>query len=116
MDMETSEIELLYDEYLKRDDLIIIQDDKEYYRIVRKYRISCLGGIVNITVPRTVFKNARDNLKLMDENGSVFSAGASVHFSFRGGIPQWYLETVTISLKEITDIELIGNYISELEL
>ena len=50
----------------------------------------------------------------MDDNLKVFEIGTPAHFAFRNGngIPKWYLETVTVEVKEIHDIDEIGDYIS----
>ena len=41
--IKKSEMELLFDEYLKRDDLLLVKDNKEFHRIIRKDKISWLG-------------------------------------------------------------------------
>ncbi|MBO5338049.1 MAG: hypothetical protein J6A94_13075 [Lachnospiraceae bacterium] len=47
---------------------------------------------------------------LRDELGNIFEVGSPTHYSFKGEIPEWYLETVSLILKGIK-IDKVGDYV-----
>ena len=116
--METkSTMELCYEEYLQSDDREIIIDDKCFYKIIYKGKLSFYGGTVLITVPWELFSGSTSRT-VMDENMNEFELGAPVHFSFRtgGGIPEWYFRTATLAVKGIQDKDAIGDFVALIEM
>lgn len=109
--MKKSEIEILYEEYLKRDDMIIKIDTFEYYRIIEKDHLSVNNGIVLVTIPWDIFKGSKLPCKVVDENGRIFELGKPVHYSFVGRhIPDWYMECAIVPVNNEKNPDLIGEY------
>ena len=108
---EMSQMEIEYENYLSADDTIIEVDGKLFYKIVHKDRISLDEGIVLVCVPWKLFNDTAID-KVKDENNNVFKLGAPVHYSFRRPVPQWYMETVTVTVNGIHEICQIGEYLA----
>lgn len=107
---EKSEMELLYDQYLEDENRIYEKDGLTFYKLVKKDKLKLRGGMVLITVPREAIKAIDDCY--YDENGNRILIDFPVHMSFgRNGIPKWYFETVTLPVKDISDVSEIGEYI-----
>lgn len=107
---EKSEMELIYDQYLLSDDNVIEADGLTYYKIIRKDRISLNNGIVLICLPSELFENGVD--KVIDEYGNVLKIGSPVFYSFGGRVPDWYLNTITVNVCDIHEINQIGDYVA----
>jgi hypothetical protein len=86
-------------------------DDQIYHKIIYKDKIPLRDGIVTICIPKDLFDGAKVNA-IVDESGKTFELGGIVFFSFRGEIPRWYLETITVVVEGIHDENRIGSYIS----
>lgn len=108
---EKSEMEILYEQYLEDDNRIFEKDGMVFYKFVKKYKLKLRGGMVLITVPREAVKSIND--RYYDEAENRFIIEAPIHMSFgRNGIPKWYFDTVTLPVKDISDVSEIGNYIA----
>ena len=107
---ERSKMELLFEEYLKRDDLIKIIDGKEYYRIVCKEIFPARDEIVAVTLHPTLSRLFCTDYKVIDENGNIFFLGLPIFFRFIGDIPDWYLKTTTVPVEGVHSTDNIGDY------
>lgn len=107
---EKSEMEILYEQYSDDARRTYEKDGIVYYKFVHKQKLKLRGGMVLVTVPREAVTNISDSY--CDENGKQILFDAPVHMSFRGnGIPRWYIETVTLPVKEISEVSEIGEYV-----
>ncbi len=107
---EKSEMEILYEQYLRDDNRTFEKDGIVFYKLVKKDKLKLRGGMVLITVPREVVKSINDCY--YDEAGNRILIDAPIHMSFgSNGIPEWYFETVTLPVKDISDVSEIGVYI-----
>ncbi|MBQ8167541.1 MAG: hypothetical protein IJZ96_11005 [Lachnospiraceae bacterium] len=108
--IEKSDMEILYEQYLLDDCRIYEKDGITFYKLVDKKKIKVRGGMVLITVPRETVRNIDDYY--CDETGNKFLIETPIHMSFGANpIPQWYIETVTLPIKDISDISEIGDYL-----
>lgn len=107
--MEKSQMEILYENYLKSDTQSMENDGVTFYRLIKKEKVKIKGGMVLITVPIQAVENVKD--AYCDENGKDIILDLPVHMSFRGNIPEWYVKTVTLPVTNITEISEIGEYI-----
>ena len=105
-----SQMETLYEEWLAREDRIIEKNERTFYRIISKNKLSLNGGTVIVVVPLSLLKNA--NWEVIDENGNSFSLGSPNHMSFKGPIPTWYLETASVIVKGIHEPAQVGDYLA----
>lgn len=108
---EKSQMEIAYEEYLASDDKCIKIGENTFYKIINKDKISIKNGTVLICIPRELF-NHTSIIKVRDEEDRIFNLGGPVHYSFRCPIPRWYMETVTLTVEGIHDIDEIGDYLS----
>ena len=106
-----SEMEIKYEQYLESDDTVLTMGNKQFFKIVSKDKLSIKNGLVLICVPWSAFGKSC-NCIAEDENGNVFELAGPAHFSFRTSVPRWYLDTCTLEVKNIHDIDEIGWYIS----
>lgn len=107
---EQSNMEILYEQYLLDDSRIYEKDGITFYKLVDKKKIKVRGGMVLITVPREAVRNIDDYY--CDETGNKILIETPIHMSFGANpIPQWYIETVTLPVKDISDISEIGDYL-----
>ncbi len=107
---EQSVMEILCEQYLLDDNHIYKKDGVTFYKHVDKKKIKLRGGMVLITVPREAVRSIDDYY--CDEAGNRISIDAPIHMSFGANpIPQWYIETVTLPVKDISDISEIGDYL-----
>lgn len=103
-------MDILYEQYLNDDNRTYEKDGIVFYKFVKKDKFKLRGGMVLITVPREAVNSINDYY--CDENGNRLFIDAPVHMNFgRNGIPKWYFETVTLPVKDISDISEIGEYI-----
>ena len=103
-------MEILYEQYLEDDNRIFEKDGMVFYKFVKKYKLKLRGGMVLITVPREAVKSI--NNRYYDEAGNRVIIEAPIHMGFgRNGIPKWYFDTVTLPVKDISDVYEIGEYI-----
>lgn len=107
---EKSEMELLYEQYLVRDDKILVCNDDKFYRIISKSRIS-KGGTVVVTLPSEMLSAVTSNCKVKDENGRTFETGKIIHLSFKR-VPKWYMRSFTIPINGINNTKDIGDYLA----
>ena len=107
---EKSDMEIIYEEYLKDKNRLFIFQNILLYKIIHKSRLSLRDGTVLITIPWKVLSIG--NGPFFDENGNRSPA----HMSFRGndGIPEWYMKTATVTVEGIHDISEIGSYIGQI--
>lgn len=108
---EKSQMEIKYEEYLTSDDKCIKIEETTFYKIIHKGKISIKNGKVLICVPWELFEHTPIN-KVRDEEDRVFSLGGPVHYSFSCPIPRWYMETATVPVEGIHDIDEIGEYLT----
>ena len=110
---EKSDMEIIYEEYLKDKNRLFIFQNILLYKIIHKSRLSLRDGTVLITIPWKVLSIG--NGPFFDENGNRFILGSPAHMSFRGndGIPEWYMKTATVTVEGIHDISEIGSYIGQ---
>lgn len=108
---ERSELDIIYEEYL-RDDQCIEVDGKPYYRIIQKSEYTSLDGFVLIVIPQKLFHHGESMAKVKDENGNVFKLTGPASMRFHSEIPRWYLETYTFMIKEIKHVDEIGDFVA----
>lgn len=107
---EKSEMDILYEKYLKDANRTYEKDGIVFYKLIKKEKLKLRGGMVLITVPREVVNSINDCY--YDENKNRIFVSAPVHMSFgRNGIPKWYFETVTLPVKDVSDVFEIGEYL-----
>ena len=107
---EKSEMEILYEQYQRDTKRFREKDNIVFYKIINK---SCFAGKVLVTVPGEAVYRISDSYR--DENGKRLIFEEPVHIRFGGGeIPDWYVETVTLPVKDISDIYEIGEYLGRL--
>jgi len=105
-----SEMDILYENYLKDANRTCEKDGIVFYKLVKKDKLKLRGGMVLITVPWEAVNSINDCY--YDENRNRILVDAPVNMSFgRNGIPKWYFETVTLPVKDISDISEIGEYL-----
>lgn len=109
---EKSEMDVIYEQYLERDDIRVEIDGRLYYRIVHKDKLSIRDGLVLVLVPSELFAGGSIKQTVVDENGNTFNLGCIVHYSFRRPIPQWYLDAVSIEVMNVKEKEEIGDYLA----
>lgn len=109
--MDVHSMDIIFESYIKREDNTIILDDLIYYRIIAKMELSIKDCTVIICIPKKIFENDSYSF-LVDENGKVFKIGEPAIFSFRGDIPKWYLETYSVPIEGIKDLNEIGEYLT----
>ncbi len=118
--MSKSEMELNYERYLKRDDLIVEVDDKKYYRIIysRRFVIEEHSiDYVELIIPWDYIQSLQGdderltNKIFIDENGSRFKFASSEFLSFSGRIPEWYFKCGVFCMRWL-DTPEIGEYLS----
>jgi len=95
----------VYEEYKMREDKVIVLNGEKYFRIIEKSKVA---GFEIIALPNEVFIEKGNILR--DELGNIFEVGSPTHCSFKGEIPEWYLETVSLILKGIK-IDKVGDYV-----
>ena len=108
-----SEMERIYEEWLRRSDRTIEIDGNTYYRIVysecfnlysRGKEVLCV--ILSPDMPRgKIFE---------DENGNHFIFDGYHHIRFIDEIPEWYLKSGQCSLKW-QETKVIGKYLKVIE-
>ncbi len=101
-----SAFEKVYEAYKISDDKTIFIDGIEYFKIIAKQKIAKYESIV---IPTDVFYIKENILK--DEKGNIFTVENPATYSFKTKIPEWYIKTVTVMLKDTT-IDKIGDYVS----
>lgn len=104
-------MEIEYEEYIASDDKCIRIDEKTFYKIIHKDKISIRNGTVLICVPWELFNHTPIST-VRGEEDRIFNLGGPVHYSFRCPIPRWYTETATVSVEGIHDIDKIGDYLA----
>lgn len=109
--VDKSEMEIKYEQYLGSDDTRLTIKNKQFYKIVSKNKLSFRDGFVTICIPWSAVGNSCTCIA-EDENGKLFKLVGPVHFTFRAGIPRWYLDTITMEVKNIHNTDEIGLYIS----
>ncbi len=109
---EKSEMDIIYEQYLERDDIKVEIDGRVYYRIIHKDKLSINGGLVLVMVPWELFAGGNIKQMIVDENENTVEFGSVAHYSFRRPIPQWYLKAVTLDVKNIKDMDEIGDYLA----
>ena len=97
----------LYDEYKNSKDKTVELDGEKYYKIIDVSKFMERNIIV---LPMELFFTTSKFIK--DEKGKIFELGEKVYFSFRGTIPDWYLETMQLT---IDDVDQMGNYVRQVE-
>ena len=108
---ERSELDIIYEEYL-RDDQYIEVDGKPYYRIIKKSEYTTLGGFVLIVIPKKLFHHGESMAKVKDENGNIFTLIGPAFMSFHSELPRWYRESYTFMIKEIKHVDEIGDFVA----
>lgn len=107
-----SQLETIYDEYLKRDDITVHIYNIVFYRIITKDFLLVSGGMVLARVPKKLLQGvALNKTKVIDEKGMTFELGDPLHFIIRG-IPNWYRETIELPIIGATSPEQIGDYLA----
>lgn len=104
-----SAFEKVYEAYKISDDKTIFIEGIEYFKIISKQKI---GKYETVVIPNDVFYTKGNTLK--DEKGNIFTVDSPVTYAFKTKIPEWYMKTVTVMLKDTTS-DKIGDYISLVE-
>lgn len=107
-----NEMSIIYEKYCKRDDIKIEADGRIYYRIIHKEKLSINSGLILVTVPRELFGREKISCSVIDERGRTFELGGSVYYSFESNIPRWYLETLTVDVINIGEVDELGDYLA----
>ena len=95
-----------YAEYMTRNDKTVMINGKRYWRIVDKSKLTDFEVIV--------LPSDACGKKMEDEMGNEFHVSVPVEYNFKGEVPQWYKETVSLMLMDI-EIKRIGNYVCIIE-
>lgn len=101
--------EKVYEAYISSKDNVMLIDGVKYFKIIEKNKI---GNHQIIVIPIDVF-HAKGNI-MKDEKGNVFTIRNLATYSFRNNIPDWYLKTASVVLKDIA-IDKIGDYVTLVE-
>ncbi len=109
-----SEMEILYEQYLTMEDKVVEIDGVKYYKIIAKERVPLRDGLVVVCLPNSFIDSTKIR-NVIDENGNTFALGNAARYSFKGMIPRWYLETVTIEVYDVHDIDEIGQFVAALK-
>ncbi len=96
----------IYETYKLDIDKVKFIDGVKYFRIIDKNKIH---HYQIIALPKEVFNISGNTLR--DDKGNKFTVGSPVHYSFRGKVPNWYLETTHVLLDGIS-IDEIGEYVT----
>ena len=96
----------IYEAYKADGDKVIVIEGVEYFKVIQKKKVNVYEIIA---LPNEVFYTKGD--VLIDELGNKFTVGSPVHFSFKGEIPEWYLKTVSVVIRDMS-IKDIGDYVS----
>ncbi len=115
--MVKSEMEKLYEAYLRSDDTVRIQDGKRYYRALTVDELTFKGHKnVIITLPYTMFEGStHKTIKNLDGKEFTLEGPAMIRFQLPG-IPRWYLECGEYMIKNHTKEEVgtffrLANYV-----
>lgn len=104
-------MEFLYEDYLTSPDKTVEIDGYTFYKIIHKDRMSIGDGIVTICVSKEISSDIK-NMQLMDDWGRTFIVRGIVHMCFGVEIPRWFLETYTIAVHGIHEINQIGSHVA----
>ena len=108
---EKSQMEILYEKYLEDDNKVLNIGDHCFYKIISKDRLSFNGGTVMLVIAREFFQGGKI-CPVIDENSRVFELGGAAMHRFSCPPPRWYLETVSVPVKGIHEIDEIGDYLA----
>ena len=116
--MNKSEMELIYENYLKRCDHTIIKHGVRFYQIVNSHHFSATGlqDYLEIILLWEYMNEIRKDERVkpdsiwIDENGNRYQVLSSAFIRFCGTVPEWYLKCGVFSVKWI-DTPQIGQYI-----
>ncbi|GBG94745.1 hypothetical protein LFYK43_12040 [Ligilactobacillus salitolerans] len=107
---EKSELELRYEEFAQRKDLVVEIAGVKYQRVFDKSVLEFDNK--KLFVVRAVKGlNAGRGSILHDENKHHFIVDGAEMLRFRGEIPDWYWGTVGFSIKPV-ETEDIGDYLT----
>lgn len=106
--MKRRTLDELYNEYKNRNDKIITLEGKKYFKIIE---VSRIAGFTVIVLPNVALEGKGNTFQ--DEKGNIFHVGSPAHYSFKEKIPEWYLETVSLIVKDINRDEL-GDYVRKI--
>lgn len=118
MTTSKSEMEFIYEKYLKRDDRSKVINGNQFYRIVYAHHFDTpkLQDYLEMIIPWEYIKSIKADEVVtadtiwIDENGNRFQVLSSAFMRFSGDIPEWYLQCGVFSVRWI-DTPAIGNYI-----
>ena len=109
-----SEAEKAYETYLQSEDKTKQLDDLTYYKAVyidMYYSDALKKKIAHIMLPNEIFKSgARKSIYLRSDLGYTFTLHGADFYSFRGGIPEWYLKCRVYTVDVDEDCKDIGSY------
>lgn len=101
--------EEVYEAYKNSRDKVMLIDGVKYFKIIEKHKIYN-HQIIIIPIDALC---AKGNI-IKDEKGNVFTVENLATYSFRNNIPDWYLKTVSVVLRDIA-IDKIGDYVTLVE-
>lgn len=73
-----------------------------YWKIIDKSKLNDFEVLI---LPKDILGR-----KLEDELGNLFHVSTPLMFSFKGEVPEWYQETVSVMLMDI-EIKKLGEYV-----
>ncbi len=109
---EISELKNRYDIYLAEKKKTLIKDGKVYYKLVNK-DVLTLGNqrFLALTLSNKAFE--KETNSIMTEGGEIIKLDSSpMELVFRGEEPEWYKETRTVTISNIRDVTIVGEYVT----
>ena len=101
--------EKVYEAYKSSRDKVMLIDGVKYFKIIEKNKI---GNLQIIVIPIDVFC-AKGNI-MKDEKENVFTVVNLATYLFSDNIPDCYLKTASVVLKDIA-IDKIADYVTLVE-
>ena len=102
-------MEYLYEQYKTDPEKIIINNEKKYYKIIESFVMTVPGKKPTLVATVDINIPIRINDIVIDNYGNKFTYSGKTHISFRGKIPEWYMNTAGLCLSGGTDI---GEYVN----
>jgi len=99
-------MEEAYQAYLQHPEKEIVYEGIRYFRIIYKTGFHINGvWTMFVTIPLKMVAGKKLPIVAEDVLGEKITITAPAHFSFRNGIPDWYMDTLTFSIPHIPDVD-----------
>ena len=111
-----SKVEQAYEAYKKGSKTKIINGET-YFKIIYKesFNITGRGKVISAVLPAALFEKGRHTNRFSDENGIMIESGMPAHYSFRSGIPEWYMNSFSVFIFGFENENEIGDYLIPIE-